>query len=62
MTGDILTLLVGLGVTIIGGQIGLWLRFEHRMTILEERLRLRELLEDQRHNRANRPSEPGAAW
>jgi hypothetical protein len=30
-------------------QVALWLRFEHRMTVLEERLRIREEEEDRRY-------------
>jgi hypothetical protein len=38
MSGEIIAALIGLA----GSQVALWLRFEHRMTVLETMLKLRE--------------------
>ena len=46
--GDIIAI-AALAATTLGGQFALWMRFEHRMTALETRLKLREEIEKARH-------------
>jgi hypothetical protein len=49
MSTEIVCCLIGLAVTTLGGQFALWMRFEHRMTALETRLKLREEIERETH-------------
>ena len=49
MTKEIAAVLVALSGSTAAAVIGLWVRFEHRMTVLETQFRLEKEVRDRRH-------------